>query len=218
MAPNNWQLERLIGRVDEQRRLEQILRQEIPERRGRTLVITGPLGSERAALARFGLWQSLYALPRSIELDAISGTLQLPQTLDAQRKALGATVEALKDVGQRLPFPIGSLFVGLVSLWSSVSLEERRQRIVNVIPSPQALLTVIEDAAGAGPFALHITGLDAPSLDERWIDAIIDVAKYIHDQYPVLLLLSTSTSQPLSELEEWQMTPVQRRLRMLLDE
>jgi len=218
MAPNNWQLERLIGRVDQQHWLEQILKEDIPARHGRTVLITGPLGSGRAVLARFGLWQSLYALPRSIEIHAVDRTVNVPQAKHEQHKVVGAAVEALKDVGQRIPFPIGPLFAGLVSLWSNVSLEERQQRLVNIPPSPQSLLTLVEDAAGAGPFALYITGLDDPSLDEEWIDAIINVANYIHHQYPVALLLSTTTSQPLSELEEWQMTPVQRRLCKLLDE
>jgi hypothetical protein len=49
MPPENWQLDQLIGRANEQRWLEELLRQDILGRHGRTVVITGPVGSGRAA-------------------------------------------------------------------------------------------------------------------------------------------------------------------------
>jgi tetratricopeptide (TPR) repeat protein len=215
----HWRLERLIGRANEQRWLEQLLRHDIPDRRGRTVVITSPIGSGKVALARFALWDSLYSLSRSIEINAITGEIPQPPETDDKRIALKVGIEVLKDIGEHLlPLPLSTLFVALVSLWSNTSLEERRQRLINMSPTPQSLRKLVRDVAAIEPFVLHITGLDDPNLDEQWIEAIDTLANDIHDNRPVLLLLSTNLSQRLSdpEVQEWQLTPVQRHLRKLL--
>ncbi|HEX6287894.1 MAG TPA: tetratricopeptide repeat protein [Herpetosiphonaceae bacterium] len=203
--------------------LEQMLREDIPNRRGRTIVITGPLGSGRAALARFALWESLYKLPRSYEIAAPAGKLyQTPPPEDTQAllrwEAQGDVARRafLGDIAQRLPFPIGTIVAVLTSLLPEAQRQARTARLSASI-TPLDLLPLVADAAGAAPFALHITGVDAPDLDRQWVEVVIELAQFIYDRWPVLLLISMESPRSLMLLQEYQATTLQWSVRSLVE-
>lgn len=124
-----WRLERLIGRTVEEERLQQMLRDDVPQRRGRTVVISGPVGSGRAALVRFAL-SRLPMLPRCVELDIITGEVQWYAAESGEAARLRQAFQvALADVAQRLPFPLGTLVAVLAALAPQERQDALRARL-----------------------------------------------------------------------------------------